>query len=156
MFEWLKGTNRQDRLTGVVERATESVLARLAGEVESELERYTEVHRLTAAIAVLRDEKAKLEAAGVLRVAVWERKEMDIEHKTGLLQQQHEQELKLAKKEAVLDAQVEVQQVKADEFEARQDLIADQLERTEELLGKVLERLPDARMTFGRKESSKE
>ena len=156
MFEWLKGTSRQDRTRQMVEDAVETVLDRLSTDMQGQLEKFTEVHTLTYEITHLRETKAKLEADKIREQAEWEKKNREVEHKTGLLQIQHDQELKLAKKEAVLDAKVEVQQVKETEFEARQKLIADQLERTEDLLSQVLERLPDARMTFGRKESSKE
>ena len=147
---------REERVKELVEQTVDRLVQHLGDGVEERLLQFTEVDNLTGQIMELREQKAELEAERVFQLATWETREREIEHKTGLLRTQHEQELKLAKKEAVLDAKEQVHAVKAEEFEARQALIAEQLERTEDLLSQVLERLPDARMTFGRKETAKE
>lgn len=155
MFGWLKDA-RASRLQQMVEDAVERILTRLAGNMESELAKFAEVDALTARIAVLREEKAEAEADLIRQKAEWAERERTIEHKTGLLKQQHEQELELAKKQAVLDAEQKVHEVKSAEFEQRQKLVQAQLEDTQKLMREVLDRLPDARMSFSRKEKTGE
>ena len=71
-------------------------------QVKDVLDRARDIEDYEDAITKLKTELGNLAAAKADRDAGFARERTDIEHKVGLLKQQHEQELTLSKRDAVL------------------------------------------------------
>lgn len=134
---------RQHKIGEIIERLVTEATVR----VERDLDGLKTIDSLQAKVAALREDLSKLEIDKSKKEETFQRREREIEHKVGLERARQEQELKAAKREALVEVREENLAAErkqfSDQMKFQTDRFAAEQEYLKDLMGQILKRLPD-------------
>ena len=145
----MKKPNASKTMGKILDAEAIDLMNEAVRDVQSKLDKIRNVTDYEEAIEALKEKLSDLRLRRDEIMAANNRNQINIEHKVGLLKQQHEQELALSKRDAVLTVREENltkdQQRFADQMEFERKQMSGEMESLRTLTAQLLERLPDVK-----------
>lgn len=159
LWEWLRPRSPVEQsMHTVVEDAVRRAVASMAKDAEAAWASTQQAAALTRDVTTLRTELETMRIEKSRREEEFLRREREVEHLLGLERRRQEQELGLAKREALITTREEALKADRTRFDEQMKFhetrFTEEVGYLKELMKNVLDRLPDARMSFSRKEES--
>lgn len=159
LWDWLRPHSPVEAsMRTVVEEAVKRAVASMAKDAELAWASTQQAANLTRDVTTLRTELETMRIEKSRREEEFQRRERDVEHMLGLERRRQEQELTLAKREALITTREEALKADRTRFDEQMKFhetrFTEEVGYLKELMKNVLDRLPDARMSFSRKEES--